>query len=113
MAELRRAKRKPPEQPIQVINAMTGATIGRVGNLSVNGMMLIADAPFREDALYQFVFQLPDAKGSLVSLEVGMHEQWSEPANVPGQYWAGFRIIDIAPQDAEVLAAWVEREGSS
>ena len=113
MAELRRAKRKPPEQPIQVVNAMTGATIGRVGNLSINGMMLIADAPFREDALYQFVFQLPDAKGNNVALEVGMHEQWSEPASVPGQYWAGFRIIDIAPHDAEILAAWVEREGAA
>jgi hypothetical protein len=113
MSEQRRAKRKPPEEPIVVVNAMTGATIGRIGNLSVNGMMLIADGPIREDALFQFVFQLPDGKGSKVAIEVGMHEQWAEPANVPGQYWAGFRLIDIAPHDAEILAAWVEREGAA
>jgi hypothetical protein len=113
MAELRRAKRKPPEEPVQVVDAMTGASVGRVGNLSINGMMLIADAPMREDALFQFVFQLPDGKGNKVSLEIGFHEQWSEPANVPGQHWAGFRIIDIAPHDAEILEAWVEREGAA
>lgn len=113
MAELRRAKRKPPSKPIEVINAMTGQTIGRVGNLSINGMMLIGNEPFREDALFQFVFHLPDAKGELVALEVGMHEQWTEPGGVPGQHWAGFRIIDIAPHDAEILEAWVEREGAA
>lgn len=112
MTEHRRAKRKPPDEAIQVVNAMTGAIIGRVGNLSINGMMLVADAPFREDALFQFLFQLPDGKGGKSALEVGMHEQWTEAANVPGQHWAGFRIIDIAPHDAEILEAWVEREGA-
>lgn len=112
MTEHRRAKRKPPSQPIQVVNAMTGTPVGRVGNLSVNGMMLIGDAPLRDDALYQFVFQLRDPQGEEVELEVGMHEQWSEPASVPGQHWAGFRIIDIAPQDLLILEAWVEREAA-
>ncbi len=32
-----------------------------------------------------------------------MHEQWSEEANVPGQHWVGFRIIDIAPSDSAVM----------
>jgi len=113
MAEHRRAKRKPPSRPIQVINAMTGASVGHVGNLSINGMMLIGDAPLREDALFQFVFHLPDPKGNEVALEIGMHEQWSEPASVPGQFWAGFRIIDIAPHDLEILEAWVEREAAT
>src|SRR5260221_12922810 len=110
MTELRRAKRKPPEDPINVVNAMTGATIGRIGNLSINGMMLVADAPIREDALFQFLFNLPDGRGGQVALEVGMHEQWAEPASVPGQHWAGFRIIDIAQHDMEVLQAWVDRD---
>jgi hypothetical protein len=38
-----------------------------------------------------------------------VHEQWSEPASVPGQYWAGFRIIDIAPEDRTALIAWVDK----
>ena len=44
-------------------------------------------------------------------LEVGVHEQWCESANVPGQYWSGFRIIDIAPDDYNVLYDWVMSPG--
>ena len=38
-----------------------------------------------------------------------MHEQWVEPASVPGQFWSGFHIIDIAPEDRTALAAWVDK----
>jgi len=112
MSEQRRAKRKPPSEAIEVVNAMTGTVIGRIGNLSIDGMMLIASEPLRDDALYQFMFSLPDARGDRAAIELGMHEQWSEPANTPGQYWAGFRLIDISDRDAELLRAWVERENA-
>jgi hypothetical protein len=36
-----------------------------------------------------------------------VHEQWSEAANVPGQHWVGFRIIDIAVTDGTVLRDWL------
>jgi hypothetical protein len=105
--EQRRSKRKSADGIIQVVNAMTGDVMGRIGNLSIDGVMLIANTAMREDALFQVVFHLPDDQGRPVALELGVHEQWSEPASVPGQYWAGFRIIDIAPRDFEVLKAWV------
>lgn len=110
MTEQRRSKRKPPSQTIDVTNAMTGAVIGHIGNLSVDGMMLVAHEPFRADALYQFSFNLPDEHGEKTSLEVGMHEQWLEPGGMANQYWAGFRIIDISERDAELLRGWVERD---
>jgi hypothetical protein len=106
-SEQRRSKRKYVDGVVNVTNAMTGAVMGRVGNLSVDGMMMIANTPVREDALFQVVFHLPDEHGRPVPLEVGVHEQWSEPASAPGQVWAGFRIIDIAPRDFEVLQSFI------
>jgi len=111
MSEQRRSKRKPPDQPIEVTNAMTGHVIGRIGNLSCDGLMLVATEPMRDDALYQFTFSLPDAGGEKNALEVGVHEQWSEPG-AAGQHWGGFRIIDISERDAELLRDWVEREAA-
>jgi hypothetical protein len=105
--EQRRSKRKPPGELVQVTNAMSGEVIGRIGNLSIDGLMLISNVPVVENGLYQFAFRLPDRQGREVHLEVGVHEQWSEPASVPGQYWSGFRIVDLAPADFEVLNAWV------
>ncbi len=106
-AEQRRSHRKYLDHVVQVTNAMTGVVMGRIGNLSIDGMMLIASVPVREDALFQVSFQLPDDSGRSVPLEIGLHEQWTEPANAPGQYWAGFRIIDIAPRELEVLKSFV------
>lgn len=107
MNEQRRSKRKHIEAFIQVVNAMTGEVIGRIGNLSVDGLMIMSSTQLAEDGLYQFSFHLPEAQGRGHALEVGVHEQWHEPANAPGQFWAGFRIIDIAPKDFESLRSYV------
>lgn len=108
-ADKRRAERKRASGVIQVINAITGEPMGRIGNLSSNGLMLICQQALREDALYQLSFQLPRSDGRAHTMEIGVHEQWSEPASVPGQHWAGFRIIDLSPDDAATLKAWLAR----
>ena len=107
MIEHRRSPRKPPGVVIQVTNTLTGEIVGRLGNISADGMMLVASRPIAEDALYQLLLHLPDEHGRLHPIEVGVHEQWSEAANVPGQSWVGFRFIDIGPEDAAVLRDWL------
>jgi hypothetical protein len=112
MTEHRRSQRKRAHHAIQVSNALTGQQIGHIGNLSIDGMLMISSRQLPEDALFQFAFQLPSAAtGQMHALEIGMHEQWSEAANVPGQFWSGFRIIDIAPEDYNILYDWVTSPG--
>ena len=110
MNEHRRNKRKAADRAIEVTNAMTGTSVGRIGNLSIDGMMMIAYAPMRADALYQFAFKLPDGHGSAHPVEIGMHEQWTEQSGGAGQYWAGFRIIDLSPDDHQRITEWIERD---
>mgnify|MGYP000928179348 CR=1 FL=1 len=107
MLEHRQASRKPPNHTIPVTNAITGELIGCIGNLSISGMMLVANQSIPSDALFQFAFHLPDEHGQRCVLELGVHEQWGEVAQTPGQYWAGFRIISIGPQDFNILYQWV------
>ncbi len=112
MNEHRRSQRKRAHHAIHVSNAITGQQIGHIGNLSTDGMLLISGQRLPEDALFQFAFQLPSGStGQMHPLEIGMHEQWSEAANAAGQYWSGFRIIDIAPEDYNVLYDWVTSPG--
>jgi len=110
-SEHRRNKRKRADVIVQVTNAITGEVMGRVGNLSTDGMMLVASKPVREDALYQVSFQLPGDRGIAHNMEVGLHEMWSEPANVPGQFWAGFHFIDIGDNDQAALMHWLNGGG--
>ena len=107
MNEKRRLPRKRPDVALHVTDAMTGEVVGHIGNLSQEGMLLLAQRPIVDDALYQFMFQLPDVHGRLHPIEVGVHEQWSRPGTMRGQTWVGFRFVDIHPDDEATLTEWL------
>ena len=111
MIENRRSRRKRVKLGIEVTDALTGQLIGHVGNLSADGMLLIANRAVPDNALFQFSFDLPDARGVARHFEIGVHEQWSEAARSPGQYWAGFRIIDIGAEDLKALDDFISSPG--
>lgn len=107
MNEHRRAPRKSAYVTIPVANAMSGETMGRIGNLSSTGMLLVCNRQIGADALYQLGFDLVDSNGRPHAIEVGVIEQWSEAANVPGQFWTGFQFIDVSPSDLVVIDSWL------
>ena len=109
--EYRRAKRKRAQENIDVIDTMTEQVVGRIGNISETGMMMLATIHLTDDALFQFRFTLPDHTARGRSIEIGSHQLWSDAANVPGQFWAGFRFIDISPDDATLLRNWIDQPG--
>lgn len=112
MNEHRRAKRKRVQEQIEVLDAMTEQPVGRVGNMSETGMMMLATAPLVDDALYQLRFTLTIDRGASREVEIGAHQLWTDPTHVPGQSWSGFRFIDVSAADGEHLRAWIEQPGS-
>ena len=89
MREFRRARRRAVAKPVAVFDLMTEQVIGRLGNLSESGMLLVATEPVVDDALYQLRFQLPESNGS-EPIEVGAHLLWQDeggPAGPNGQPW--------------------------
>ncbi|PIV32188.1 MAG: pilus assembly protein PilZ [Lysobacterales bacterium CG02_land_8_20_14_3_00_62_12] len=113
MNNARRSKRRKAEENLPVVDTMTGQCIGRIGDLSTEGLMLITEQRLHDDALYQLSFHLPDTRGLPALIEIGVHEQWTAPASVPGQFWSGFRIIDMASRDLDLIADWLDREDRS
>lgn len=113
MNEHRRKPRRNLDHTVDVLDMMTEAIVGHVGNLSESGMLIQARQTLTEDALYQFRFVLTDGDGSRHAYEVGAHHLWSEPAATPGHSWIGFRFIDVSPEDAARLRAWVAADASA
>lgn len=106
----RRAERKQIRDMIVVENAISDLGLGRIANLSRSGLMLICAERLDDDALYQIRFALPTREDDEPPpIEVGVHEQWTEQAAVPGQFWSGLRIIDISPEAEKSLAKWLEQ----
>lgn len=110
--ESRRAKRRQLAHTVEVVDTMAEETIGRIGNLSISGMLLVSGKPLTEDALYQLRFGLLDRGGRDRNIELGAHQLWTTETSAPGQYWNGLRFIDIAPEDVDFLRLWVEAAGA-
>ena len=105
----RRTQRRNVREQVMVLDTMSEQIIGRLGNISESGMLLVANAPLVEDALYQLRFEIPDSAGRSVVIDVGAHLIWVGSANTPGQSWAGLRFLTIEESQLAVLRQWVAR----
>ena len=110
--EFRRSRRRKVADTVLVVDTMLDSVAGRLGNLSETGMLLMASAQMVEDALYQFRFNLHDARGRETSIEVGAHLLWQDHANSAGQAWTGFRFITMSDEQMEQLRRWIDAPGS-
>ncbi|TWI06181.1 PilZ domain-containing protein [Luteimonas cucumeris] len=109
--EFRRARRRRAIERIDVIDTMTGAVIGQLGNLSESGLLLTTSTPPREDALYQWRFNLPQPGGGAATIECGAQVLWLDRASASGQFWAGARFILLPKPAQEAVNAWIEAPG--
>lgn len=109
---LRRARRRRVDGTVVVTDAMTDAVVGRLGNLSETGMLLIATAPLVEDALYQFRYTLALPGGGQLPIEAGMHALWQARNTGSGQAWVGLRVIAMPDEQLQPLRAWLDAPGA-
>ena len=103
--EFRRASRHDIPDTVRVVDAMTDTVVGRLGNISETGMLLIASVPLVDDALYQFRLEIDEGRGQVI--EVGAHMLWQDRASAKGQTWMGFRFIKVIDAHAQPLRDWL------
>ncbi|NID17520.1 PilZ domain-containing protein [Luteibacter yeojuensis] len=103
----RRATRKRATAPIPVVDAMTERVCGQLGNLSTSGVMLLVSSKPTHGGVYQVAFTLPDAQHREHRIEIGIQEQWHEPAASAGQFWSGYRIISGLDDAVRAIDEWI------
>lgn len=108
-----RARRRQVNERIEVIDTVAERVLGVVVDLSESGMMILSPRLLPEDALFQLRIALNFPDGRRHALDLGSQRLWAEPAQRPGEYWIGFRFIDVAPGDLALLRVWVGRPGGS
>ena len=109
--EFRRARRRKVPDTVMVVDTMVDSVVGRLGNLSETGLLLMASMPLVEDALYQFRFNLSDAQGREMPIEVGAHLLWQDKPHASGQSWTGFRFITVPEEHMRALRTWIDGPG--
>lgn len=106
-SDQRRAARKSATAPIPVVDVIRERVIGQLGNLSTSGMMLLVSSAPVHGGVYQVAFTLPDAQHRDHRVEIGIQEQWHEPAASPGHFWSGYRIVSGGDDAVRAIDEWI------
>lgn len=111
--ESRRSRRRRVDERVDVIDAMAEQSLGQLGNISDSGLLLLASAALRDDALYQLRFTLVDRGGQRIGFEIGAHLLWQNAASAPGQAWMGFRFLSLEDGQLDRLREWIDAPGAT
>mgnify|MGYP002713168323 CR=1 FL=1 len=103
---MRKHPRIEVPEHVTVKDANSGELLGQLVNLSVDGLMLMGQVCIAPGTVRQL--RIPLGRGDAVcELTVGAESLWCHDANDSGAHWSGFQIIDISPEQQEILDAMV------
>ncbi len=94
----RRSKRRQTvETVVTIMDRMSGDAVGRLVNITTEGLMLVNTSPLSTDTLYQVSLMLPEPINGVNEIELGMDCLWTSPTTADADmYWSGCHIIDIS-----------------
>ena len=98
MTDKRKSPRKIADEVLQVSDQITGTHIGRIVNISAEGLMLLSHEPIVMGSVYQLEMEIPEGGGDIKRVAFGAEAVWTTEATQPDSYWTGFRIIDISSE---------------
>lgn len=107
-SDKRKQTRKDVATRLAVVDVNTGVEIGDLANISGDGFMVLARRVFPAHSVFQLALTLPRLIRGVDTLYFGAESLWCNPAGDQDHYWIGFHLIDISPQDSEVLALFLE-----
>ena len=108
MREKRVNPRTPAYGNVVALDVNSGIQLGRVANLSPEGMMLISPQPVGNNLVFQLELVLETPIHGHSSLDCGVESLWHSEAGESGLYWNGFRIIDISPEAADMIESLIK-----
>jgi len=99
--DMRREDRLPVSHEIRAIDRTTGIELGRVVNISSDGIMLLGVHPVMEHSILELALEFRDSAAGTIA--VGVESLWCHSNDDRSMFWSGHFIIDISAQDLERL----------
>lgn len=104
MTEQRRLPRKKADDSFEIFDAVTNASLGRLINITVEGLMAYSsNIEISSGSIYQLVMPLPQPINNYDKVTFGAEVVWSSTSEDTNDTWSGFQIIDISFQDRDIL----------
>lgn len=107
--ERRKSPRKRLSAELTLFDRGTGATIGRLVNLSEGGLRLVSKKPFTDGQRMVFSMILPQMVRGSTTVSFDAVAVWTQAASYGGDVSAGFRFVELKPDALEVIRYLLEK----
>ncbi len=117
MKDKRKLRRKYAREQIPVYDLITEQEVGRLVNLSPDGMQLITEEPVQMGSLCQFIVTLPSQPSEPgMPYDIDVNEEvvldarsvWCHQENNPDYYDAGFELMDMNTDEVNTIETALE-----
>jgi hypothetical protein len=108
MHERRQTPRKIADQRILVQDMNAGQPLGRVVNLSTEGLMLVGNTAVESNLVFQLELTLQEPHRGRRQLHLGVESLWCSEAGEGERFWSGYRIIDVSLDAIDLIESLVE-----
>lgn len=107
----RGARRRQLYFNLAVYDDDTGEMLGRLSDLTHEGLMIVSPRPLDVDRLYRLRVELPDALGNPVALEFVARSRYCRPDVNDDYHDTGFHIVDGGAAHVDTVREWIARYG--
>lgn len=111
MTESRTLKRKHLIYYLKVVDRNTNRLVGRVADITTEGMRLVSEEPIDTDSTLQLRMVLPRKGAGTGEIDIDARRVWSGRDVNPDFYSAGFQLTNVSPQ-AETAIEYLIRSAS-
>ena len=105
MTELRRIERRQLSRYLQVFNRNTGKPMGSIGNISLDGLMLVSQWPMLVGACFDLCLHVPGEQGVERVIDFQAECMWSREDVTPGTFDSGFALVAPPADYMQMVAA--------
>jgi hypothetical protein len=114
MAENRGAPRRKVFYYLEIIDLDRNEPLGRLGDISPAGIMILTDAPLPREKRYRISILLPETGVfPKKTLDMEIETRWEKPDINPRILCTGCSLIDTAGDNIKIIDALVEFYGFS
>lgn len=111
MEEKRKTKRRYLLYYMRIYDVATRQQIGNLVDITPRGIMIVSDHPFPKGQITRLRMELTAEVSEKPYMEFSVRSRWCEPDINPSMYNSGFEILELPPDDIEIINRIIDEFG--
>jgi len=95
----------------RVFDRNSGALLGHLMDITIEGLMLISETPLKIDLTYHLRMDLPEDVMTKTYLSFDAQCLWCKPDINPAFYNAGFKVLNMVQEDVDLIENMIDEYG--